>query len=135
MINPDNNSDKNRKNHAEMMRALGLEPWSDEEKAGVWECDGCHIRGAFDKLDKHIDDVNTLPDGSLKEPQDVTCWGAMQVGSDIWKQYWDHGVHPMVNVMKAVTKVYDDFTVQEMETQFPTTPAQPDTTPNGTNDE
>lgn len=94
----------------------GIEPWTEEEMAGVWECDGCHIRGTFDEIGIHVETVNTLADGSLKDPADVTCWGSMKVGSPVWEAYWDRGVHPMNTVLSGIAVAV----TADMEAQFET---------------
>jgi len=95
--------------HDNLMRSVGLEPWTEEEKSGLWQCDGCHIIGIFDVVDEHLETVNRLRDGSLKEPEDVTCWGMMSVGSPSWEAYWGEGVHPMSTLLGQVAKIVKDL--------------------------
>lgn len=65
----------------------------------LWECDGGDFYGSFDEVNEHVITVNTLRDGSLRPPLDVTCWGAMQVGSVAWESYHYDGIHPMQHLM------------------------------------
>jgi hypothetical protein len=76
---------------------------------GLWECDGCGFIGTYDEVDTHIVTVNTLPDGTLKDPSDVTCWGSMKIGSDVWNAYHFDGVHPMVTFVQSVARVYNEL--------------------------
>jgi hypothetical protein len=106
-------------NHSDELNAMlakyGIAPWTEEEMAGVWECDGCHIRGTFDEMGDHVESVGQNADGSLKNPEDVTCWGSMKVGSSTWIAYWDKGIHPMQSVLSAIDAAVTD----QMEEQFP----------------
>jgi hypothetical protein len=85
----------------------------------LWQCDGCGVTGTGDELNQHVIDVNTLPDGSLKEPQDVTCWGSYQVGGPAWEQHQFEGVHPMTNVMKGVGEKYRDYQLENPDEDDP----------------
>jgi hypothetical protein len=55
-------------------------------------------------VEDHIRDVSTYADGTMREPQDVVCWGAMLVGSEIWVDYHVKGIHPMTYVVAMVVK-------------------------------
>lgn len=50
----------------------------------MWKCDGkdCNVRGTIEEVEGHILADATNPDGLLKEPKDIKCWGAIGVGSD-----------------------------------------------------
>jgi hypothetical protein len=93
----------------DLLRDMGIPPWTEEEKAGEWQCDGCHIIGTFDVVNDHILTAGVLRDGTLKENADITCWGSMKVGSQTWSDYWDRGIHPMTTVMGEVSKIIKDL--------------------------
>lgn len=80
---------------------------SDEE--GLWECDGCGMLDTYEAVNDHIVRVNRLADGSLRPPQDVVCWGAMQVGSPAWNAWHFEGIHPMRYVMANLRHIAARF--------------------------
>lgn len=72
------------------------------EDWGLCECDGCGFQGTYEEVDKHVKDVNTLPNGELNDIKDVVCWGVMQVGSGAWKDLHEKGIHPMTKIVQDV---------------------------------
>lgn len=48
-----------------------------------WHCDGedCTVKGSLWKVEKHIVEEFTLPDGSMKPLLDIHHWGAVADGS------------------------------------------------------
>lgn len=68
----------------------------------LWQCDGCGATGTEEEMEAHVVAVNTLPGGSLKDPQDVTCWGSYLVGGPAWDVHQFEGVHPMQTLMAQV---------------------------------
>jgi hypothetical protein len=72
--------------------------------SGLWECDGCGYTGTELALEQHVLEVNTLPDNTLRDPADVVCWGSMQIGSVVWREFHINGTHPMNAVMGKVVE-------------------------------
>lgn len=63
--------------------------------AALWACDGCSYLGTEAQVCAHVDAGLRTPDGALREIEDVTCFGAYEVGGPAWEAHVFHGVHPM----------------------------------------
>jgi hypothetical protein len=64
---------------------------------GQWECDGidCGFTGTMEEVDRHINEqVIDFNDDLTK----IRCWGSMEVGSQVWQDYHDRNIHPMVHI-------------------------------------
>lgn len=72
--------------------------------ADLWECDGCGFTGTEAEVGAHVIQVNTLPNGELKDVPDVVCWGSMKVGESAWVDYHIHGVHPMDTIADRIVE-------------------------------
>jgi hypothetical protein len=68
----------------------------------MYECDGCGYTGTEEEVGRHVLDNATLPGGQLKDPQDIVCWGAMEVGGPAWVDYHINGIHPMQRVAQQI---------------------------------
>lgn len=49
----------------------------------MFECDGCGFTGSFDEVNGHIETNYTLPNGDIKDPSDIVCWGAVGIGDAV----------------------------------------------------
>lgn len=84
---------------------------SQHSQDDLWECDGCGRCGTEAELEPHI----------LAQPmdtqEDVKCWGLMKVGSDIWHDFHNKGIHPMSyiagKVVEAVLETGIDLKLRE----------------------
>lgn len=85
----------------------------------AWECDGCGQIGTEDEVTAHIMRDGTNQDGTLKEPAEVRCWGAMEVGDPAWTAYHTQGRHPMTTIVDQVAELYTDHMLRAngIETQ------------------
>lgn len=64
----------------------------------LYECDGCGRQGTEAEISAHIVQEGTYPSGDWKPIEQIKCWGYFVVGSEVWRQYHEHGIHPMSNI-------------------------------------
>jgi len=74
----------------------------------LWECDGCGFTGGEGEVHDHVIKAGTLADGAPKDPEDITCWGGMEVGSQVWTDYHVYGIHPMTHLIGFVQEVVNE---------------------------
>ena len=80
--------------------------FGEDDKTGLWECDGGDFVGTWEEVDAHVRSNGKLADGTLKDPQDIVCWGSMQVGGVAWTEFHTKGIHPMTVLMESVLRRY-----------------------------
>jgi hypothetical protein len=79
------------------------DPRVDWITAELWECDGCGFTDRLQAVNEHIVESAYWADGTFKDPDDVVCWSALQVGSDVWCRWHFDGldpVHGLIAIMR-----------------------------------
>lgn len=64
----------------------------------AYECDGCGLRGTEAQVSAHINQESTYISGDWKPVDQIKCWGYFVVGSEVWRQFHEQGIHPMSNI-------------------------------------
>ena len=79
----------------------------------VFRCDGCELVGTMTEVEAHVLAEIRRPDGSLKDPHEVRCQGAMKVGGPAYLAH-ERGTHPMEAIRDAIAGAFAQESMKDL---------------------